>query len=45
MSLLEFKTLIDHIVCSTKNIPLGVFRDLVQPITSNHLTMGRNLFL
>ena len=33
MSLLEFKTLIDHIVCSINNRPLGICRDLVQPMT------------
>ena len=40
MSLLEFKTLIDHKVCSINNSPLGIYRDMIQPITPNNLIMG-----
>ena len=41
LSLLELKTLIYHIAHSINIRPLGICRDLVQPITPNHLIMGR----
>ena len=41
-SLLEFKTLIDEISTSNNNRQLGVLPDCQQPLTPNHLLLGRN---
>ena len=40
--MLEFKTLVDHITCAINNRPLGIVQDNLQPLTPNHLLMGRN---
>ena len=42
LSLLEFKTLIDEISTSINNRPQGVLQDSQQPLTPNHLLLGRN---
>ena len=42
LSLLEFKTLIDEISTAINNRPLGILQDSQQPLTPNHLLLGRN---
>ena len=42
LSLLEFKTLINEITTSINNRPLGVLQNEQQPLTPNHLLLGRN---
>ena len=39
---MEFKTLIDEISTSINNRPLRVLQDSQQPLTTNHLLLGRN---
>ena len=41
LSLLEFKTSMDQIVCSINNRPLAICKDMLQPITPNQLIKGR----
>ena len=42
LSLLEFKTLIAEITTSINNRPLGILQNDQQPLTPNHLLLGRN---
>ena len=42
LSLLEFRTLINEITTSINNRPLGILQNDQQPLTPNHLLLGRN---
>ena len=39
---MEFKTLFDDISTAINNRPLGALQDSHQPLTPNHLLLGRN---
>ena len=42
LTLLEFRTLINEITTSINNRPLGILQNDMQPLTPNHLLLGRN---
>merc|ERR1712089_54307 len=42
LTLLEFRTIINEITTSINNRPLGILQNDMQPLTPNHLLLGRN---
>merc|ERR1712089_3068 len=42
LTLLEFRTIINEITTSINNRPLGILQNDQQPLTPNHLLLGRN---
>ena len=45
LTLLEFRTIINEITTSINNGPLGILESNMQPLTPNHLLLGRNFSL